>query len=1082
MGAQLEDKPGDKTVAQSIVDTMPIEDRSRWVSARSDVVVASLQLDDAMSRQGALGGPGANAAADDKVTKALAALNAALAKRDALADELNAKYAPSSNDAQQSATQQDAATTDKATNPAGIQSTTAVNSTEKASRPSSPEKLNPRYDFFFTNVYQQEYQQMPKLRLAPDLLVYINGSRTIRTWLGDTIDLNDWLTQAQGSAGLDKNTNCSLHFYIPRHLETYFVGLGGRFVLRPFYEVEIYAKGRFLADAKMDVDASKALDTEGANEDGLFGKPLDVTASEFPTSRYYRMFWGYVRGTTCDWIEGDYMFVVQCATALRVLELTHLEARDTITKAAKGGQCSVWGQIGIAGNPIQVILQVLHQDVTVNTELNVASFLTIDKGRVVAQTDRAAFQKLADRTLKVWNTRMQTLWKRSTFYGLEFGSSSKVNIYDLLSKAPYAATAQKAAQAQGSAGSTIYGLKFGDFHKDRFQNKINGTGRGGDSKDTGYRLGLQDSIIKDFLPYQRIESVKMFHVDENANRLRVIDEMAQLIGYEFYQDLNGNVILKPPFYNMDTRADSVFNINDIDILSEQLEEDEASVAATQTVVVGCPSPLLQSGDTTTMPQASFVDLRLVGKYGLRFKQVNIPILTSSRQCFSYAVGMQARANINATRMRVQIPARPELMLGFPVYLQGRDCFGYIERISWSYTPGSEFNFNLDLNGIRRRIYVQKSRLEKMLQTQNKLPSLTETKQTNAATQSTTDGAQQPTQSAGSATPQTDKGLPTAADIKAKFPNYTGGDDVVKAVLNSGEVKNACAMANQTTFNLYESEDITSQDIGGVSVQGKETALNALAAAVAAARDQVPGIRVTSSYRTPTNQADAYSKANANTTGSRPTLSMHYTGLAFDVVVGGDTSESIRKGVVTNNRKMFTSIAAQFGLQWSVKGDVVHYLFVGPEGSPLGSGGASSVTPQGTVTQISATDISSEKSTAATPKRSTTANLMEMVPLPYAVIQMVTGGSKGGDIGTATARKNTAGTASTATVAEQDKAKKQQLEVSQEKSAQEIADLKKQLEDTKKKLEQAQKDLDNLNTLSTEEQSEVQAIKDLAKLS
>ena len=222
--------------------------------------------------------------------------------------------------------------------------TTGFNTNLAAPAP-SVKPHNPAYDYFFT----ETYQQLPKLRMAPDLLVYINNSRTLRTWLGDAFDLNDWLVSASGASGMDRQHMCTLTFYIPRHLETYFVGLGGRFVLRPFYEVEVYAKGRFLVNSTSDQ----------TSEAELYGSPLDPTAPDIPTARYYKIFWGWVASVISEWQEGDYQIVVNCSPALRVMDLTHL--RNNLTAL---GQVDALTDIspfvnpGIHGNPIQVILDI----------------------------------------------------------------------------------------------------------------------------------------------------------------------------------------------------------------------------------------------------------------------------------------------------------------------------------------------------------------------------------------------------------------------------------------------------------------------------------------------------------------------------------------------------------------------------------------------------------------------------------------------------------------------------------------------------------------------------------------------------
>ena len=547
-------------------------------------------------------------------------------------------------------------------------------------------KAEPQCDFFFS----EAYQQLPKLRLAPDLLVYINRSRTLNTWTGDTFDLNDWLISANGGSGMDRQHMCTLSFYVPRHLETFFVGLGGRFVLRPFNEVEVYAKGRFLVDGSSDATS----DAE------LYGDYLDPNDPNVPTARYYRIYWGFIASITSEWLEGDYQYTVQCAPILRLFQLTHLR-QSAAAMSPLGNQTGIspYANMGNLGNPLQIILTVYNRQVGLMEEVNTTTFT--DGTNVTASLrDDPRFQRAANRALQTWDRRLKEIQKRTTFYGLAFRDpltlkikKDKQNFYDLLS------------QINHKDPVTPIPINVARFSQ---VDDIDGSGQG---PNLGYSFCFQDFAMANYSPYGTIGNFKMFHLDENTKRIDVLVQMADIMGYEFYQDLSGNIVFKPPFYNMDTRPDAVFNINDVDILSEQIIEDEAQINATNILVIGSPHDAMQNlFPEDIRPMAQVIDLRLLSKYGQRYKKITLPMLRNPQQCHAYAVVSMAKENKNATQINIQIPARPELMLGFPVYLQGRDCFGYLDRVQWSYSAGNDFTFNLSLVGIRRRIYINKNKL------------------------------------------------------------------------------------------------------------------------------------------------------------------------------------------------------------------------------------------------------------------------------------------------------------------------------------------------------------------------------------
>jgi len=550
----------------------------------------------------------------------------------------------------------------------------------------TPTAAKPMYDFFFSEVFQQ----LPKLRLAPDLLVYVNRARTITTWTGISFDINDWLVSANGGSGMDRQHMCTLSFYVPRHLETLFIGLGGRFVLRPFHEIEVYAKGRFLVDGK----------TLATSDAELYGDYLDPSDPDIPTARYYRIYWGYVASITSEWLEGDYQYTIQCAPILRLFDLTHLRQSSTAMSAA-GTQTgiSAHGNPGMVGNPLQIILAVYNREVGVLEELNTTTFTDGTNNVAPSLRDSNSYRRLAGRAFATWQARLEEVKKRTTFYGLAYRdpvtlelTTDKLDFYKLLSK-----------EAGRDPMSTIP------------VNVSNGTQVGpydGSFQDRhmGFSFCLQDFAMANFSPFFPISQFQLFHLNENTKRGEILAQMADLMGYEFYQDLNGNVIFKPPFYNMDVRSDAVFNINDIDILSEQLIEDESQITTTNALVMGSKHDMIQNSMSKDVrPQAQAIDLRLLAKYGQRFKQIELPMLRNPQECYAYAVISMAKENRRFTQINIQIPARPELMLGFPVYLQGRDCFGYLERIQWSYSAGNDFTFSLSLTSVRRRMYMDKSR-------------------------------------------------------------------------------------------------------------------------------------------------------------------------------------------------------------------------------------------------------------------------------------------------------------------------------------------------------------------------------------
>jgi hypothetical protein len=70
-----------------------------------------------------------------------------------------------------------------------------------------------------------------------------------------------------------------------------------------------------------------------------------------------------------------------------------------------------------------------------------------------------------------------------------------------------------------------------------------------------------------------------FFNSEMMSKLEIANAVTALTGYEFYQDVDGDLVFKPPFYNLDTRQDPVFVVEDADLISisEASSEPEATM-------------------------------------------------------------------------------------------------------------------------------------------------------------------------------------------------------------------------------------------------------------------------------------------------------------------------------------------------------------------------------------------------------------------------------------------------------------------------------------------------------------------------
>jgi hypothetical protein len=136
---------------------------------------------------------------------------------------------------------------------------------------------------------------------------------------------------------------------------------------------------------------------------------------------------------------------------------------------------------------------------------------------------------------------------------------------------------------------------------------------------------FQSDAVKDYLPEYAIGDIALLE-SKITSRLERISTMSAVTGYEGFQDLNGNIIFKPPLYNLDvTLTDNIasdqnpFIINLDEITDESEQEDEQAIRATRVTVKGQPwRALLADFPADILPGvASYTDMNLFSKFGLR---------------------------------------------------------------------------------------------------------------------------------------------------------------------------------------------------------------------------------------------------------------------------------------------------------------------------------------------------------------------------------------------------------------------------------------------------------------------------------
>jgi len=507
------------------------------------------------------------------------------------------------------------------------------------------------------------YQQPSVDTVAPDAVVFLDNKgamkRTITLQKFENnkftefdIDFMNYVSSITVSKGIEKVPgDATIIVKAPKHMMD---GIYGsiRSTLCTMLEIEIYMKGRFVL--------------EGEDQ-----------------PQYYPVFWGVISNLSESVPAGDLVTVtITCQDMMRWLAITKINIQPSVYNASAPYDPSCQSTYAQSNIHIYSSLYVglstpgiIKDLVTLSTSVNFFEPINITTGRadVFVQgkldiiTDPKDFKTYNDLLMKTWQQKFSALASALFIYG--FSKMKSVPTDELL----------KTYDVELDPNAYIY--IYGSTVKDNTVVPL---------------VDPATVFAKGAGPWQT-EAPPIF-ASNFQNRLDVAIEAKNQMHFEFYQDVDGCIILKPQFYNMDTRQNRVYIIEDIDIINFNVIEDE-SVVLTRIDVTGQPV----SGNifTEINPIYGFaIDFDKLQKYGLRTEVVETNFLRTADQAFLYAQRELARRNSLVYNASMTIQGRPEIKLGYPIFVPSRDEFYYVTGIDHSFTFGGSFETSLTLTARR----------------------------------------------------------------------------------------------------------------------------------------------------------------------------------------------------------------------------------------------------------------------------------------------------------------------------------------------------------------------------------------------
>lgn len=488
----------------------------------------------------------------------------------------------------------------------------------------------------------------PFVTLTPDAYVAIQGETQV---IGcgtcrREVDINRYITGVSTEGTVDSPPgSATINMSIPdNQINQFYVNDG--FILSTMMEIEIYAKGYF-------------------------------TIGGFP--QYYRIFWGLISGISTSWSNGSTTVSIQCRDILRWWDLTQTIVNPAFTDIGKSASgYNLWGNKFAGANPYTVILMLARESMG-DFPLSDGSFMSFLPGN---NPTTGPLGIISQGIMEYWQVKFSSIWNRLVLYG----------------------TSGQAYTFQGTAGTTNpYQIANRIFEEEARLLNLN--------RQTE-EFKLQPHEIAAFKKeLSRAGDVDFFQNEFQSKLSLALTARDQAGGYELYCDTTGDIIFKPPFYNMNVMPNKPTSwIQDFEIIDDSINDTEAEVFTHITSSGNAFGGVMDWGlnDEITTPRTGVVDFHLLKRYGWRRLNLQLEWAGNPRKLFYHLLDHMDKINSRRVSGSITIPMRPEIRMGFPVWIPKHDSFFYIQGISHQYSPGGQATTTLTLTAKRSKFIAPKN--------------------------------------------------------------------------------------------------------------------------------------------------------------------------------------------------------------------------------------------------------------------------------------------------------------------------------------------------------------------------------------
>lgn len=582
------------------------------------------------------------------------------------------------------------------------------------------------------NVAQRPYVGTWKLnnqllvKHTPDALVFINGDLSVPGC--DTqqsrINIQPFIKGVSVDTSVEPGGHsATITMAVPRVYGESLVR-DGRTVLKPTLEVHVYMRGYFPVKGLLDHlpdEASEIPISPGVGPGGGTYSGSSFSIKNIPSYPYYHVFHGIVTQSNYEYADGFYSMSLACASMLHFWQYQVITTNGSAFGARPRNSNVKMSLMGhnLSGMSPYGIIYMLYKD-TAGAAAGVGFSLSGKTNtNAVSQVTGNSLYSMA---MLYWERRF-----RQTMYSLRMhgtngrlfngaqqaflGTARTRDLKRLISGSQYADMTKLHVSLDpvgGDAYSDAKRLRRREI-LGRVTGQIGLTGQGFDvayaerSRERGFSVNILDAqaYVSDISNWGNVNLWE----SEYETKLDIANKVREVTGFEFYQDTDGDLVFKPPFYNMDTSPSRVYRIEDIDIISINFAEKEPN--ATMVTMKGSAfKNLAGTGlDNEFGVRGQYIDYRMVAQFGWRQHNMDVSYFANPRSMFYAAVNKLDLLNIDTNSAQCSIPIRPELRPGYPVYIPFVDSYYYLTAFSHSHQFGSQCTTTMTLTGRRSKFFA-----------------------------------------------------------------------------------------------------------------------------------------------------------------------------------------------------------------------------------------------------------------------------------------------------------------------------------------------------------------------------------------